>query len=359
MNVSQMIEVKMNIRRRIQQVLKLFDPVARKNAAQFGRMRSKFYRDYWLDVARTIDADVEEMGHGFFKLSKNSQSTYVHDDKVMLDDHVTLRLAGNKPIIHKMLTDQNIAVPKYLAYELSTLAKADAFMRELGGRFVVKPASGTGAGAGVVTNILDEKTLRRASYIASAYSPDLVIEQQIPGDSYRLLYLYGELVDVIRRDPPVVVGNDQKSIKKLMHEETEKRLSSHPPIALHPLSIDLECKYVLAQQGFSLSTVPKEGEIIKVKKAPNQNSCYENHTVRDDVCPSLIDLGRDLAAMLDIKLAGVDIITSDISIPLEESGGVINEINTTPGLHHHHLVAEFEDRAVVGVNIMNDLLGKR
>jgi D-alanine-D-alanine ligase-like ATP-grasp enzyme len=33
---------------------------------------------------------------------------------------------------------------------------------------------------------------------------------------------------------------------------------------------------------------------------------------------------------------GVDVITSDIQADLRECGGVINEVNTTPALHHHY-----------------------
>ena len=204
---SKFNSIKMQAYRRTHQVLKLVDSVTRKNTAEFDRRRSQFYRDYWEDVAQVIGAEIESLGYGFFKLSKGDRWTYVHADKVMLDDHVTLKLAGNKPIIHKMLTDQQIPVPQYCAYQLTLLNTAEAFMTALGGSFVVKPASGTGAGAGVVTNISDFKALHRASYVASAYSPDLVIEQQIPGDSYRLLYLRGELLDVIRRDRPTVVGD--------------------------------------------------------------------------------------------------------------------------------------------------------
>jgi D-alanine-D-alanine ligase-like ATP-grasp enzyme len=32
----------------------------------------------------------------------------------------------------------------------------------------------------------------------------------------------------------------------------------------------------------------------------------------------------------------VDVITRDIAVPLGESGGVIIEVNATPGLYHHH-----------------------
>ena len=43
---------------------------------------------------------------------------------------------------------------------------------------------------------------------------------------------------------------------------------------------------------------------------------------------------------LGIRLAGVDILSADISQPLAANGGRFGEINTTPGLHHHYLIAQ-------------------
>jgi len=78
---------------------------------------------------------------------------------------------------------------------------------------VVKPAYGTGAGRGVTTRIDSYKKLKQASYLAAAFKPQLLIEEQVSGDSFRLLYINGVFVDPIRRDPPVVVGDGQSSIK--------------------------------------------------------------------------------------------------------------------------------------------------
>jgi cyanophycin synthetase len=62
--------------------------------------------------------------------------------------------------------------------------------------------------------------------------------------------------------------------------------------------------------------------------------------VRDEVHPSVIQLGGEVASILGIKLAGIDILAPTLATPLEQSGGIIGEINTTPGLHHHYLVSD-------------------
>lgn len=342
-------------RRRLLQVTSILNPAKRSNVAQFQAIRTQFYIDYWQSVAKNINADLEPLGQGFFKLTRNSNVTFVRNEFVMLDNHLVLKLSGNKPIIHKMLSQQKVPIPKYCAYELSSLSKAKQFMTDVGGSFVVKPAAETGGGNGVVTNVTTEKLLRKASLHASVFAKKLMIEQQVPGDSYRLLYLNGKLIDAVRKDPPTVTGDGKNTIKQLMKNETEKRIKSLPPLSMHPLNIDLECEFTLLKQGISLSTIPKKGEIIQVKKAPNQNIRLDNHIVTDEVHPSLVELGKNLVSMFGIQLAGVDVITTDISIPLSESGGVINEINSTPGLHHHHLIAEEYKRAPVGELVIESI----
>ena len=46
--------------------------------------------------------------------------------------------------------------------------------------------------------------------------------------------------------------------------------------------------------------------------------------------------GAQAAAVIGARLAGVDIITPDPSISLDKSGGVVLEVNTTPGYYYHY-----------------------
>jgi len=61
-----------------------------------------------------------------------------------------------------------------------------------------------------------------------------------------------------------------------------------------------------------------------------------NENVTGLVCRDLRTKAVRAAYALNSEFAGVDIITLDPAVPLRESGGVINEVNTTPGLHHHY-----------------------
>ena len=56
-------------------------------------------------------------------------------------------------------------------------------------------------------------------------------------------------------------------------------------------------------------------------------------------------------------MAGVDLVTADLSRPLAESGGAILEVNGTPGLHYHYEVADRPSATHVAIPILRALLG--
>ena len=275
----------------------------------------------------------------------------------MLDDHLTYKMAGNKPLILKLLQEQNVPMPQFREFTAKRLQTAEAFLSNSATPVVVKPADGTAAGHGITTGVSNKKDLRRATVVAAMLAKQFLVEEEVPGDSYRLLYLNGELIDAIRRDRPAVVGDGRLSISKLIEQENLKREQSESPRSLHPLTIDLDLELRLKRDNRSLAQVPHDGEHVVVKNVCNQNSKHDQHVVRDDVHPDTVALGGNLVSHLGVELAGVDVHCRDIGEPLAETGGVIGEINTTPGLHHHVLVSDSNSAAPVGARILERLLG--
>jgi cyanophycin synthetase len=99
-----------------------------------------------------------------------------------------------------------------------------------------------------------------------------------------------------------------------------------------------------------------EGRTVAVKTVTSQNRISDNETVREPVAPELIEEARLAAAQVGVRLAGVDLITTDLSRSLKESGGVIIEVNGTPGLHYHYQVADQRNATRVAVPILRRLL---
>ncbi len=328
--------------------------VRHRDRAKFNELRRRYYQRYWESAAREYGAEIESMGFDYFRIRKGGRWTFVNRSDVMIDDHLTLRIAGNKLLTYRLLEEAGYEAPRYFSYNLSTLSQAAEFLKGLNRPVMVKPARGGGAGRGI-TKVCNKKQLIAASFRAASISPDLMLEEQIKGGSYRLLYLDGEYIDAIRRDPPAVTGDGKSSIRELIERENAARLSGPEIRALHPITLDLECETYLHENGVNLRTIPALGTPVTLKTIVNENAAEQNHVVRDQVHPSIVKLGRRVLSVFDVKLAGVDLITPDISVPLEECGGVINEINTQPGLHHHDLVAEKDDRVPLAARLLDYL----
>lgn len=336
------------------------DAHSRAQLTQFAGLRTYFFDAYWKAVAEDLDADLEVVGNGFFRISKGNRHTFVRGPQVAMDDHLTLRIAGNKPLVHRLIRDQGYEsfIPQYASYSLDNFDVAEKFLAAQSGNCVVKPGSGSGAGMGITTKVCNTKLLAHASYVANVFSSDLIVEEEIPGSSYRLLYLNGELIDAIRRDSPSVEGDGCHTISELIDIENYSRLCEAPIRALRPLTSDLENELTLKSQGLTLKDIPPEGVSVAVKTAANQNSRFENVRVMDEIHPSIVEFGKKISEVVNVTLSGVDLMLGNCAVPLEESGCFVNEINTTPGLHHHALVSNLSNSVPVGRLVIAQLLAE-
>jgi cyanophycin synthetase len=65
---------------------------------------------------------------------------------------------------------------------------------------------------------------------------------------------------------------------------------------------------------------------------------------------------RSAAKAVGLRLASLEVVTSDLEQPLAQSGGVIVEVNATPGLHYHYQVANPAQAVAVAIPILRSLL---
>ncbi|HBE35343.1 MAG TPA: cyanophycin synthetase, partial [Cyanobacteria bacterium UBA11368] len=55
----------------------------------------------------------------------------------------------------------------------------------------------------------------------------------------------------------------------------------------------------------------------------------------DDIHPENVWIAQRVAKIIGLDIAGIDVVTADISQPLRETGGVIVEVNAAPGFRMH------------------------
>jgi hypothetical protein len=308
---------------------------AGNQSGQAKRYRSQFYADVWREAAGELGATFEVLDKELFKISRNGVSTRVHNNYTTLDDPVTLYVSLDKPLVHAILRSHRLPTPDHAEFSLNSLNKAFEFLAQHG-LCVVKPSDGTGGGDGVTTGIETRRQLFKAAVGAAGYSPRLLIEEQLKGDTIRLLYLDGQLLDAVKRGPPTVLGDGKSRISQLVQSLNHRRLDAGYDLAQVTLKYDMEMKYTLARQNFSWRSVPADGQRVALKGVVNDNMADENVSVADQVSECIVAAGRRAAELIGARLAGIDIITPDIHQGLEEGGGKILEVNTTPGFHYHY-----------------------
>jgi D-alanine-D-alanine ligase-like ATP-grasp enzyme len=321
----------------------------------FAKLRRRYYDLFWARAAAEAGAEFHKWHDGFVKLARAGTVVIVRGPEVRLDDHLTLALMGNKALTYELMAGQGIEVPRHVRFPVTNQRKALDLLNATKRPLVVKPNSGTGGGRGVTTGIATVADLRRAALWAARFDTDLIAEEQVEGASWRLLFLDGRFLDAVRRDPPRITGDGLRSIRELIKAENTRRLLGNPFTALSPIRIDRECIGYLAAQGLKPATIPQRGECVVLKRAANENSASENHSLKSSVHPATIAACARLAQNLGVRLAGIDVIARDISSPLSGGNGIIGEINTTPGLHHHDLISDAENGQHVAAQLLHHM----
>ena len=303
---------------------------------QSGRFQVAFYERIWRESAAQLGAKFTPLGGGFSEIRLGTRGVRVFENTCPIDDPVTLAIAGDKVLTYRMLEEEGLATPRHAGFSFKTMATAVRFLEGSARDCVVKPARGTGGGRGVTTGVRHRSHLARAAAAASVYGDDLLIEEQLEGDNYRLLYLDGTLLDAFARKPPSVVADGDSNVRRLVNLANTERLKQGAGISQVLITIDFDMHRTLAKAGLSLRSVPAAGTEVTLKTVVNENRGADNTTATDRLCPRIIDAGARAAAAVGVRLAGVDIITTDPSVPLEQSGGAILEVNTPPNYYYHY-----------------------
>ncbi|RPI17554.1 MAG: cyanophycin synthetase [Ignavibacteriae bacterium] len=241
-------------------------------------------------------------------------------------------IASNKDLTKKLLSDIGIPVPE--GFVIKTSEELLNSIEKLSFPLVIKPLNGN-HGKGV-TFVYELHNALDAFICAQKLSEEVIIEQLIPGNDYRLLVVNDELVAAAERIPAHIYGNGVNTIEELINilNSDPLRGDGHEKV-LSKVVIDDETKHLLKEQGFELDSVPPISQYIKLKDAANLSSGGIAIDRTDEVHSTIADIAVRAAKTVGLDTAGVDLITTDISKPLHETGGAICEINAGPGLRMH------------------------
>jgi len=242
-------------------------------------------------------------------------------------------IAQDKELTRTLLAEAGI--PVAAGRPVRDAVDAWAAAAEIGAAVVVKPRSAN-QGRGVSVNLTSREEVERAWTIAREHEQAVIVERFVPGADYRLLVVAGRMVAAARRCPPKVVGDGTMTVLQLVDVvNADPRRSGDHAGALSPIPLDEVAMAVLAEQGLAVASVPKAGQVVMLRGNGNLSTGGTAEDVTDTVHPDVAARAAEAARVVGLDVAGIDIVATDITRPLEPQGGAVIEVNAAPGLRMH------------------------
>ncbi|NJN30150.1 MAG: cyanophycin synthetase [Synechococcales cyanobacterium RM1_1_8] len=268
-----------------------------------------------------------QFGQG--KYQKRTQASLTSHSDVL-----SVELACDKESTKQILANAGIPVPKgAVVYYLSELEDAIA---DIGGYpLVIKPLDGN-HGRGITLDIQSWQEAEAAYDRAKDVSTGVIVEHYYQGRDHRVLVVNHKVIAVAERIPAHVIGNGQDSIEALVEAENRdpRRGEGHDNL-LTLIALDRAADELLARQGYQRDSVLAAGEICYLKATANLSTGGVAVDRTDEIHPETLWIAERASRIIGLDVAGIDIVTTDISQPLKAVNGVIVEVNAAPGLRMH------------------------
>ena len=309
-------------------------------------------RKLWAEAAlgpstETIVREAESRGIPWFPLRTRAmiqlgQGVYQKRIQATLSSQTGIlgvELACDKEGTKQILRDAGAPVPRgvVIAY-LDELKEA---IEDVGGfPIVVKPLDGN-HGRGITLDINSWEQAEAAYEIAREISKGVIVERYYRGRDHRILVINGKVAAVAERVPAHVIGDGSSTIEALIEQTNwdPRRGEGHDNI-LTRIEVNRDTWQLLERKGYTLDTVLSKGEICYLRATANLSTGGVAIDRTDDIHPQNVWLAQRVAKIIGLDIAGIDVVTSDISHPLREVDGVVVEVNAAPGFRMHFSPSE-------------------
>jgi cyanophycin synthetase len=279
-------------------------------------------------------------------LKKGKESHWLSHQKGFFNSKISCNLALSKYLTYQVLESAKLPTPRFT--KINRLKQIEQI--KIPRPWVIKPANQT-KGRDVFLKIKNIQELKKiARHLLKKYRY-LMIEEFVKGNDYRLLVLDNKLIGAVKRIPAQIKGDGVHNIRQLIEiSNTKERRIKAKKLSpfLKRIKIDLAMKKYLAQKNLKLSSIPKKDKIIRVRQNANFSTGGETEDVTNLIHTENIKIAHKTIKALGLKLCGIDIITKDISQPIEKNKGKIIEINGIPSLWIHHFPNHGQGRNAAG-----------
>jgi D-alanine-D-alanine ligase-like ATP-grasp enzyme len=281
------------------------------------------------------------------EFQKDGKTWRIHKSLTPINNAVATAIASYKTTCGKFLYERGFPVPKQSdvksAKEITTFKKMHSIEE-----IVIKPKRGVG-GYGVTILPKNEKEIEQGfkkayDHCLSHHKTKVIVEEFISGKNYRLLILDDEVIAAAHRVAAFIIGDGKHSVEALIEQKNKILEKENRPL----IKVDRETTLALRQQELQMQSIPEKDQKVRLRFNANMSTGGSTRECLDEVDETYKEVAIEAVKNVGLKLAGVDLITPDITKPVKNYG--INEINHNPGLRIHYLPDEGQ-----AVNVAYDI----
>jgi D-alanine-D-alanine ligase-like ATP-grasp enzyme len=210
------------------------------------------------------------------------------------------------------------------------------FVKRYGFPVVIKPNVG-GFSRGAYFPINTKWQLFKASIGVKKWWFSSVIEQYLEGKNYRIVVIKNEVMAIVRRYPPFVIGDGIQNINQLIDEENQLRQTMKiiPEVKCIPKNYAI--KKHLKQHNYSLKTILKKQQKIYLhhKISLKLGSVVEVIN-KEDLSENNKNTLLNILSFFDANILGIDVICkTGLSKDFNQQNCIFLEVNSRPYLKMH------------------------
>jgi D-alanine-D-alanine ligase-like ATP-grasp enzyme len=294
-----------------------------------------------------VEPEYELVGHITFK---NGKKSCFSTTKLNINGFGSASLVKDKAYSNFFLRQFGYRVPEGQTFFNEQICKKlshprnidDGFnyAKSLGFPLIVKPLN-------LSQGILVTKIDNQAEYYEVAAkilenNSGLIVERFYSGNDYRVVVLDNEIMAAYQRIPLFITGDGKSKVIELMHRKQEK-FTKHGRKKIINFK-DFRIHQKLQKQNLSFESVIPKHRVVYLLDNANLSSGGESLDFTETIHSDFQKLSINITKDMGLRLAGVDIITSDITQTIADY--TLLEVNGSPGLSNYAASGELQAKKV-------------
>jgi glutathione synthase/RimK-type ligase-like ATP-grasp enzyme len=305
---------------------------------------------------------------------KNKEFMYKKNiiSKFNLNSKNSKYIMNNKGRTNSFLKNNNISVPNEIIFNKEKYNNKqnsiEEIIKEVNNKLnypvVIKPTDQSNS-IDVFINIKNDYELKNKLEQLSKKYDELIIQEFIKGNLYRILIINNKIIDIIVRPLPFVIGTGKHTLQELIDIKNNQQIKE----GNYPTK-KLNIKFIKSQ-GFNISNnniIPKDKYIYLTNIPTYHNGSNPQRINIKKVHKDNIKLFLTTVNLLDASISGIDFISTDISKSyknnnrnnnMDKNTSKIIEINSGPDYIFHKNIKPTKNIANLIVTEIKNILDKR